>query len=47
MKTKNEILHIRIEPELKKSCIDTAKVLNMHYSQFVRDAIKDKIERVK
>jgi len=40
-------LEIRLPKDLLKSSQDTAKALNMHHSTFVRQAIEEKIERVK
>jgi predicted DNA binding CopG/RHH family protein len=43
MITKNSTLHIRIPESELKASQDTAKALNMHHSEFVREAIKEKI----
>ena len=40
----NDRLEIRLPSELLKSSQDTAKALNMHHAQFVRQAIEEKIK---
>ena len=43
MITKNSTLHIRIPESELKASQETAKALNMHHSEFVREAIKEKV----
>jgi len=43
MQIKNSTLHIRIPESELKASQNTAKALNMHHSEFVRLAIKEKI----
>ena len=47
MQINNRTLITRIPEALLKESQGVSKSLNMHHSQFVRDAIKEKIERVK
>jgi len=43
----NKALYTRIPETLLNDSQETAKSVNMHHSQFVREAIEEKIERVK
>ena len=47
MITKNSTLHIRIPESELKASQKTAEALKMHHSEFVREAIREKVRSVK